>query len=509
MFLVFLFGFFMMGVNDLGYNTLFLDEAINAVVGEEFLQGDFSRNALSFHFGSYLYPALSALSSRVGGVPAMRLTSTLLMCVTCAFVYFTARRLFGRKAGLVGVLLFSFNGNILNLAQLAVYDSLAFPLLAVSFYLLVVAATSRLNQKRLLFTASVFAILSTLSKYLVLIYLPALFLTVLVLYWLQGVSIRRVLVELSLYFVFPIVLTLGAYTAGTWSNLIQVFREQGFSLAPRWLVLKIILQEIGFIMLLALVGLVLLSRLISSKRGQDTEALYGKLISQITRQSFLRSSGPVLLLLLFLLVGSWLASPIQHWLTANSRSLWKNCAYSLIFLTPLAGYGISVAIEFLRSRASLLVNAAGIFIMLVGVYYFVNRSLDSVWSFHLSWPNTEGVMAYLRENGIDENSRVLAEEMDVYQYYFLPEIKDSRVWNNFWYMEYAGFSGQEGALAAIRDRALDYVIIDDYYFPGIRERVSPILAEAGYVVGWQETQQLHSGDMILVQVFIPKEGHSQ
>lgn len=509
LFLVLLLGYFMMGVNDLGYNTLFLDEAINAVVGGEFLRGDFSRDALSFHFGSYLYPVISALTSRFGGVIAMRLTSTLLMCAACAFVYFTSRRLFGRKAGLIGALLFSFNGSILNLGQLAVYDSLAFPLLAISFYLLVVAATSGMNQKRLLFIASVFAILSTLSKYLVLIYLPALFLTALVLYLLQGASIRKALFKLSLYFAFPIVLVLIAYTALNWSDLVEVFREQGFSAAPRWLVIRIIVQEIGFITLLALAGLFLLSSSITFRGDQDTEALFGILSPRITRQLLQRLSWPVFLFLFFLLICSWMASPLQQWLTANNRSLWKNCAYSLIFLTPLAGHCVSTFIGFFRSRASLWTNVAGILIILAGIYYFVDRSLDSVWSFHLSWPNTQGAMTYLRENGLDENSRVLAEEMDVYEYYFLPEIRDGRVWNNFWHMEYAGLSGQEGALAAIRDRALDYVIIDDYYFPGIRERVSPMLAEAGYVIGWQEVQQLHTGDTILVQVFILGEGNSQ
>jgi hypothetical protein len=95
--------------------------------------------------------------------------------------------------------------------------------------------------------------------------------------------------------------------------------------------------------------------------------------------------------------------------------------------------------------------------------------------------------------------------MDVYQYYLASDAGNRQVWNNFWYMEYGGRVGQEGAFAAIRDRAMDFVIIDDYYLPGIRERVNPILRDAGYVVGWQDEQKLRTGDTILVQVFIPSK----
>lgn len=509
LFLVLVFGLFMMGINNLAYNTLFLDEAINVVIGQDFLQGIFTRNALSFHFGSYLYPILSALVNKLGGIAALRLTSTILICVASVFVYLTARELFGRKAGLIGAMLFSFNGNILNLGQLAVYDSLAIPLLTISFYLLVTATLSGTKQKSKLLAASVFAILATLSKYIGLIYLPALFITALALYWFKGTPLRKAAVILSTYFVLPIVLALGLYAVFSWRELLQVFQDQGFSLAPRWLVIKIVFQEIGFILILATAGLVLLVRAVTLGHSQNTQALFGKEGSKINWQTVPRMYRPVFILLLFVLVFVWMASPIQHWLTANNRSLWKNCAYSLIFLAPLAGYGVSTAIEFLRSRSFIIVKVTGILMMCVGVYYFVDGALASNWSFHQSWPNIQGAITYLQENGLDENSRVLAEDMDVYQYYFEPELEHHPVWNNFWYMDYGGSSGSQGAIAAIRDHAVDFVIIDDYYIPGIRERLNPILLDAGYVVGWQEVQKLRTGDTILVQVFVRDNGGAQ
>jgi len=509
LFLVLVFGLFMMGINNLAYNTLFLDEAINVLIGQDFLQGTFTRNALSFHFGSYLYPILSSSINALGGVTALRLTSTLLMCVASASIYLTARKLFGRKAGLLGAMLFSFNGNILNLGQLAVYDALALPFLALSFYFLVTATTAGSTQKRQLLVAALFAMLATLSKYIGLIYLPALFMSALILYGLKGMPLRKAAAALSVYFALPILLALGLYAAFTWRELAQVFQEQGFSLASRGLILQIIFQEIGFIVALAFAGLVFLVITVALGRAQNTQALFGRDGSQFNWRTLPRTYRPVFIFLLFVLAATWLASPIQHLLTANSRSLWKNCAYSLIFLAPLAGYGVATVMEFLRSRSLIIVKVMGMLIVCTGVYYFVNGALDSSWSFHQSWPNTNGVMTYLREKGLNENSRVLAEEMDVYQYYFEPELGSNQVWHNFWYMDYAGDSGPEGAIAAIHDHAVDFVIIDDYYIPGIREQLSPLLLDSGYVVGWQDVQKLRTGDTILVQVFVLGNGGTQ
>ena len=206
-----------------------------------------------------------------------------------------------------------------------------------------------------------------------------------------------------------------------------------------------------------------------------------------------------------LMVIAWLASPLQQWLTFNSQSLWKNSAYSLVFLVPVAGYLVAAVMESLRSRGW-QANSLGLLSVCLFFFYFANHALDSNWTFQKSWPNTEGAVAYLRESGLSNDSLVIAEDMDVYEYYFDTDISNRRVWNSFWHTEHEGLTGQEGALAAIRDRTPDFIIVNDYYFPGIRRQIDPLLADAGYVVGWQEAQQLRAGDTILLQIFIRSEG---
>jgi hypothetical protein len=509
LFIVFLFGSFLVCVNNLNYNTLFLDEAIYAGVGKDLLHGIYSHNAVSYLSGSYLYPVMTAVVNKAGGITGMRMASAVLMCLASVFVYFATRRLFGTKAGLFSMLLFSFSGNILNLGKLAVYDSLALPFLAAALFLLATAATSPKRQKHLLSAASACAILAILSKYISLFYLPALFMTAMVLLWLRGTPLRQALITLFNNFVLPVVYVLSLYAAFYRRELIDVFQEQRwFSLASQWQILKLIGQEIGFILLLALAGLVLLVLAFTHNRNHTSQLPLWSEQVRIKWYKLHWAYRALFFALLLFLICTWLAAPLQQWLTANNRSLWKNSAYSLIFLSPLAGYCVAAIIESLRSR-NLAINVIGVALLCAGTFYFADKSLDSNWSFHQSWPNIEAEMAYLRKAGLDENSRVLAEGMNVYEYYFASELDKGQVWNNFWYMDYGEVSGQEGTLAAIRDSAFDFIIMDDYYFPGIRERAAPILAKAGYVLGWQEEQKLRTGETILMQVFIPSDGGAQ
>ena len=506
LFIALLLAFFMLGVNNLRYNTLFLDEAINSVVGEDFLHGVYTRNAMAFHFGSYLYPAVSTLLNRIGGVGTLRLASTYMMCIASIFIYFTARKLFGRRASLFSMMLFLFSGVILNLGQLAVYDSLALPFLAASLYFLVSASRSEFRQKYLLLAASVCAILSILSKYIGVIYLPALLITPFVLSRSRGMTSRQILSALSVYFLLPILFVLGSYGYYYRFELLQVFQNQGFSAAPRLFILTMIGQQIGIVLLLAAVGFAQLARRLISSRDENLPSLFWSQESRRYWESLFQSHRLTFFFLLVLLLGSWLAAPLQQLISGNVRSLWKNCAYSLVFLVPLASYALTTLVESLRSRSrSLAVNLLGVLILCLGIVYFADQALTSNWTFHQSWPNADGVISYLRESGLDRNSRVLAEGMDIYEYYFDFGTNDRQVWNNFWYMDYGGQSGEDGALAAIRDHVVDFVIIDDYYYPGIRARVDPVLANAGYVVGWQQQQELRSGETILLQVFIPGE----
>src|SRR5690242_11036515 len=68
---------FFLRIAETSYNTIFYDEAVNTTIGREILQRDFSQNATSWTFGSYLYPALAAITDHFGGLTGLRLLSAV------------------------------------------------------------------------------------------------------------------------------------------------------------------------------------------------------------------------------------------------------------------------------------------------------------------------------------------------------------------------------------------------------------------------------------------------
>jgi 4-amino-4-deoxy-L-arabinose transferase-like glycosyltransferase len=490
---------FIIRAYNVNYNTLFLDEAINAVIGEDLLAGVYDRGAMAFHFGSYLYPALSATVHQIGGVTALRLVSALTVTAAAVFIYLATRPLFGRNSALFAMLLFGFSGAAINMGQLAVYDSLAIPFLALSLFCLVTAARASDHAERYLVAGSAAFILAALSKYIGIIYLPALVLSGMALFFQHGRPLWATVRSFSTYFVLPAAIALGSYGLYYLEELRQVASQQGYSWAARSAIVAVIGQELGLVLLLSLAGL---AAAVVAYRTGSLDAAGWHMLTASLRQSI---GGKTTALLVVLFVGllflTWLAAPAYHFLGHNMRSLWKNCVYSLIFLAPLAGYAIASGVAWSRRRDS-FTNLMGLAITILAGILFVDRALQSNTHFQASWPDAGNSLAYLRQAGVTPDSRVLAESMDVYEYYFGFGTADRAVWHNVWYMEYKELTGQEAVLAAVRDAYFDFIILEDYYAPGIRRLLDPLLIEAGYIVGFEEVQKLAAGEQVLIQIFV-------
>lgn len=505
------FGLFMMllgiivliRVTNLRYNTLFIDEAINAVIGEDLLVGVLQRQATTFHFGSYLYPLVAGVAERMGGVAGLRLTAALSNTIAVILVYLTTRTLFNKYAALFAMFFFGFVSSNVNMGQLAVYDSLALPLLALSLYCLVRAALLPQQERSWLTAASVALVFTVLSKYIGLIYVPALGLTAFALYLSRGRGLWESVRLLALYFIFPAFILLSIYGLYYYADLRLVAMEQGYAWAERREVAFVILEEMWFVAIPAFVGLVLL--LTNVWRGVvETPAT----LHPLARRCWPSKSRSVQLfaaLFVVVLALTWMAAPAYHWWGHNIRSLWKNVNYSFIFLAPLAGYAVATLIESNRRRHE-SARLMGLAIALVIMYVFVDRTLDRNWAFQESWPNATGVIHYLNERGgLDTSSRVLAEGMDIYEYYMGLGTADGEVWTSVWYMKYGDLYGLEAMTRALEHQYFDYVILEGYYEVSMRDALLPILVETGYVVGYEEMQPLRSGGPVHIQVFVVEE----
>jgi hypothetical protein len=476
---------FAVRVFNLEYNTLFVDEAIYAVVGRDLLAGIRDPSPLGWMYGSYLYPALSGLMNELGGVIGLRALSALFSTLAAAFVYLATVRLFGGEPAVWATVIFGLTAISIDTGQFAVYDAPVIPALAAAFYLIVRAAEAPPRHERLLLLAAgCCLILAILAKYFAVLFLPVLCCVGLACALHQGRTLRPFLV----WFFLPMAATIGGYALITDDELRALFSgDFGITPETRALIFRDIWAEIGVTTLIALGGLGILAW-----RG-----LPASINAPRPRRLLWAVLVPALAL-------GALAAPIYHLVAGNSQSAWKHTVYSLIFLAPLAGYACATLAEtlrHLRGRAGLVARLSGALLSAICVVWGVNYALDRNDGFHRSWPNTAGVVAHLEQAGLTPGTPVLAEGAQIYDYYFAFGPQHGAMWTNTWYARYNELEGVAAMEAAIADEVYQFVVLDGYYTPELGERLETALQAAGYTLAYAEPQTLSIGMPVRLRVY--------
>lgn len=475
---------FALRITNLNYNIPFVDEAIYATVGEEILAGQDLQVASAWMFGSYFYPIAAYYSNEIAGLVGQRALSAVLSTTAALFVFLTAWRLFDLKSGIWALFLFGLSGSSISVGQFGTYDVMGLPFLAISLYCLVAAALTAHPRRQtvyLLLGGLTFS-LSFLGKYIALLYLPTLVLIGAVLFRNQGKSLRPLFDR----FLALIAVLIGAYVLYFLFDLANVLKgENSSQLADRLIILQVIAEENGLAFVLAGVGTV-----------AAAAPFLRRAVSQRDRLLLVSAA--------LALFAATMALPAYHVMSSNIRALEKHTVYALIFLSPLAGFGLATIIRHVQGLKRRRVQVAGALLTIGALMWVVNYALDRNWGFQNSWPNVSDAIQYLREHGVNENSLVLASGSAIYEYAFDFNIWSNRnIWYSTWYMKYKDIEGVEAMKLAIADRAVDYVILDDYYTPEMNAVLEPLLEAAGYRLDWQEALELGSGDTIRVRIFIP------
>ncbi len=484
-------------ITHITYNTLFVDEAIYATVGQDVLHGVFTQNATTFMFGSYLYPVVSAIANDLGGVVGLRALSAALSTITSIFVYLIALRIFGKQTALWAMAIFGLAGISIELGQLAVYDSLAVPLMAASLYCLVRAATTDIDdvarEDWYLLAAAVTFSLSFLAKYITIICLPALLAIAAALYLSRGRSLRPLV-----KFPWVTALILVVYVFLFRNDLAQVFifkNTNSYQFATRAAVVRIIWQESGVTLLVSLVGAMLLVQ--HPPKLARLAAPWDRVAPALVM--------PVLLV-------TMLVIPIYALYGHNSRSLEKHLVFSLVFLAPLAGYACATIIQRVclsKGAWSSYYRASGAVITALALIWFTDYALGRDWDFEHSWPSTAGAISHLKAAGVTDHDQVLASRSYIYDYYFNYGVAHRSMWHSTWYLAYKGRYGLSAMEAAIHDHWFKYVVLDDYYTPDVAQELRAPLRWAGYVLGYKTSQTLSFGAPIGTRVYVlaPRTGY--
>ncbi len=468
-------------------NTVFYDEAVNITLGWEAVSGDFTQDATSWIFGSYLYPMLAGTVHHFVGDFGIRLLTALLNTISVVFIFFLTLNLFDYRSALWAMLLFGLNGANISLGQLAVYDSLGLPLMTAAFYCVIQAGLSTSNKTNsYLFTAGIALGVSILTKYIGLLFLPALF-------WIAIVHFlwhKRPLKSVLLIFFPTALLILTSYFLWNQEDLTTLWAQQQMLLfypGEKWTILRSYLANAGITLTFALLGVSLLP----SFQNPDMPPVTPKL------KSFL---------LLFLGMATMVA--VYQIVAENIQSLWKHAVYSTLFFAPFAGFGISRLMSkgryiFGQRNGNIPYRLLGAFLSTVGLIWFIQHGLSQNWGLLHSWPNLNGANTYLQTQALSLDTRILAEESAVYEYYNDFGAYDRDIWSNTFYMEYRDFKGANAMVAGIRDHYFDIVILDDYYTAETNQLIKEALAQNNYKQVYQDPnpQFLTTGQTITVSVY--------
>ena len=446
------------------------DEALYIDAGHDIL----SHAIMGSHvagYGSYFsgapagYPVVAAALDSVGGLVLVRLFSLacLLVCTVC--VQRSSQHLFGRRAGLFSALVFALSGSVLFVGKLATYDAPCIALIAL-------AMTWAITRRSVVSGAGIGILLAlaATTKYAGAAFIPV----ILAMCFLSAsaTTVRDYLRPTARSVVAAIVVV-GVLLGGfhLWGASIRpglsftTTGRKALDYQPMVVLLRSLVDDIGLVVVLALVALVLLS-------GQ-------------------RAWRKVLVSLVCLVGG--LLLPLSQIRIHEFTSLDKHTAFSALFLAVPAGLALA---SIFTMRGSIKVAAAVVIWLLL---------IDGLWrsETQYSWPSTlMKALAVVDANPVP--GTYVSIDGDAARYYWAldPHIR----WESSSFAhslfdqgtpvvisairsrQFSGFVYQTGDFTAARQReqatVTKYFAQDPDYRLAARFRVSPYGTSEWYV--WQK-----------------------
>lgn len=413
------------------YTTAFLDETLEIIFGRLFLANPLHppyQETLYWHYGWYLWPSLTAIADRIGGLLAVRYLTAICGILTVLAIYFFARRLFSPVVGLASAAVFAFLGPAVFASRFATYDCVSLLFLAVGLCLYVRAWQEEERVTWLL--AACFFFLSFLSKYIVALYFPFLVLLCL-----------RKGKRPFFFFAVPLSLFCGLYVFALRAVLLNVVHlvgaeNTGFQATSRQLWQIYFASRADFWILL---GLSLLA-LIPAKKNFAGDA---------SAPSYRAS----LLLALCLWLGTAVILGLQWRSSASDLRFFKHVTYSMMFLVPLAMEGV---IRLLRRVPRKIYPAACMATVLILAVVLGGlgkaRNPDQL----VFWPSLDPFISFF-DGRVSPQTRVLTNDLAL-RYYLDPPMPIENVVGPYCF-EFAGQRGKDAYARAVNEGFFDYVAL--------------------------------------------------
>lgn len=346
------------------------------------------------------YPPLGAMADSLGGLPAARGLSLILMLGTTSLVYLASLRLFGRLAAFFASGLFAVSGLAVHNGAFATYNALALFCLVLGVW---AAVKARSEGYKWLAVCAVALLLSNAAKYATLAWDPVVIGIAVLHSWDQGVTeaLRRGFsLSATVLILDAGCLMLGGADYITGVKVTTVFRTIHFgSSEPPSVILWRAFAITGLLVVPAIAAVV---------------------VSVAERNPWTVSA------LLVLLVLASLIAPVDQAHLRQLGSLDKNMGFGLPFAAIAAGLAVAAIIDWAEQRSSagrLVVSAAGAALI---VLVLVAGRLETVQFRGPSSAVAAQLVSAVRK-GYEPGTYILSDGAARMEQYYLPRIPSS-IW---------------------------------------------------------------------------------
>jgi dolichyl-phosphate-mannose-protein mannosyltransferase len=412
------------------YSTAFLDETLEIIFGRLFLanpQHPPYEQTLYWHYGWYLWPAMSAIADRIGGLLAVRYLAAICGVLTVFVTYLFSRRLFSPAVALASGAVFAFLGPAVFASRFATYDSITLLFLAVGLWLY--ARAWQEEESVTWFLSGCAFFLSFLGKYVVALYFPFLVLLCL-----------RKGRKPFLFFSVPLTIFCALYALAFRTVLASVVRlvgaeNTGFQATSKqlWQIYFVARADFWILLALSLLALIPAQRILASEPAHDH-----------------RGS---LLLALTLWLGMAVIFGLQLSSSASDLRFFKHVTYSMLFLVPLAMEGLFRVLRRLPRKSYFSVATATVALLAVALGWLGNAWTPERLVF---WPSLDPLISFF--NGrISPRTQVLTNDLAL-RYYLDPTVPIQNVAGPF-YFEFEGLRGKEAYAKGVTQGFFDYVAL--------------------------------------------------
>ena len=435
--------------------SAYMDEASFILTGRTLLEKQaVYAGALTWTYGSYLWPLLAGVADMVGGLALVRTLTAAFGAVMCLATTLAAVQLVPRSwpeprrwtAVLLAGSIVAVLPTPIAIGRFGTYDAPAGAAFMAGIAVLVGAV--RGGRGTHLLAAAGLLFIAFLAKYLVAIYFPFV-----CLYLLLSPRSRAVLRRNLVWFVLPLSVACALYFLAFRDELLTLllFSTGYTDLTSPEPVRQYVLDQPE---LWALFGLALL--------GWQRATRAGRLVA-------LSGTG--------IMLGF-------HALARADFDFWKHSIYPIFFLAPLAGLALAPLAERLAVAAwrrdcrgmpawrpvGLALTTGGLFLVVTAAGLVQSSRLVTFY------PNLTPSLEALALHA-DQATTVLADDSAI-RYYLYPKIPTERVTDPF-FVDYQGRGGIDGYQNAIADRYFDVIVLTGGISPGgrrLKEELGGLIA---------------------------------